>query len=63
MARENPFRPVYRPLKENEEIHIKALKEQAFKLLQLFPFGGDNSVVAEQKLAEAVMWAVKDLTK
>ncbi len=63
MARENPFRPVYRPLKENEEIHITALKEQAFKLLQLFEFGGENYAVANQRLTEAVSWAVRDLSK
>jgi len=59
---QDPFRPKYRELKHSESTTIANLKADAFALLQQFPVGAPNAAIARQKLEEAVMWAVKDIT-
>ena len=66
---ENPFRPVYRELSESEQSRIDSLKEKAFGFLQQLNVdetgkGKDRETsLAITHLEEAIMWAVKSLTK
>ncbi len=62
MAQENPFQPEYRKLKESEEVQIENIKKSAQDLLLFFPVGRRESVYAQARLEEAVMWAVKAVT-
>ena len=62
MAQENPFRPVYRELKNNEQQQIDMIKTKAYELLRLFPVGAAQTPIAQQRLEEAVTWAVKGVT-
>jgi hypothetical protein len=59
------FRPRYRQLTDAEKLHHDLIKETAVSLELLFegvPQGREVSI-AFTKLEEAVMWAVKGLTK
>lgn len=60
----NPFRPVYRTLSPEEQTQLDAVKDKALELYRLFgqlPKGRGASL-AQTKLEESVMWAVKGLT-
>lgn len=63
------FRPQYRELSAEEKERLNSLKTKAFDLLVTFNVdqemkGKDRETsVAITKLEEAVMWAVKGLTK
>ena len=62
MAQENPFRPEYRELKPNEKQQVDMIKTKAQELLRLFPIGVEQTAIAQQRLEEAVTWAVKGVT-
>ncbi len=62
MAKPNPFRPVYRELKVNEQQIVDNIKTKAFELLQMYPVGVRETAIAITKLEESVMWAVKGVT-
>lgn len=63
------FRPAYRELSEAEKERILHLKQQAFQLLLFFNVDSEQkskdreTSIAMTKLEEAVMWAVKSLSK
>ena len=59
------FRPVYRKLTEAESRHAEFIKKQAEELARAFEDmpQGRETALAFTKLEEAVMWAVKGLTK
>lgn len=65
----NIFRPQYRELSAAEKERIDSLKTKAFDLLVTFNVDQDlkgkdrETSLAITKLEEAVMWAVKSLTK
>ena len=69
MSDQNIFRPAYRGLSEEETGRIDSLKTKAFDLLCTFNVDQDmkgkdrETSLAITKLEEAVMWAVKSLTK
>lgn len=63
MARhENLFQTTQRALKPNEITQISMIKTGAEELLRKFPIGTPNATIAQRKLEEAIMWAVKDIT-
>lgn len=63
MRDDNLFRITSRELKPNEKTQIDMIKQGAADLLRKFPIGTNNATVAQRKLEEAVMWAVKDISE
>jgi len=64
----NIFRSVYKELSEEDKKHIEDVKNKASELWHLLPKDGVKGAnreiaVAITKLEEAVMWAVKGMTK
>lgn len=62
MKDDNLFRLTTRELKPNETMQIDMIKRGATDLLRKFPIGSPNATIAQRKLEEAVMWAVKDIS-
>jgi hypothetical protein len=62
MRNDNLFRQTQRALKPNELTQIDMIKNGAQELFQKFPIGTPNATIAQRKLEEAVMWAVKDIS-
>ena len=62
MAQENPFPPLSRERKPNEKQQVDMIKTKAYELLRLFPVGAPQTPLAQQRLEEAVCWAVKGVT-
>lgn len=62
---ENIFRPVYRELTDAEKAHVNDIKEFANHLYIPISLMADSreKSLAITKLEEAVMWAVKGITK
>lgn len=61
----DPFHTVYRELTEVEKNRVEAIKSVATELYTHFAEikDGRETSLAKTKLEEAVMWAVKGLTK
>lgn len=60
---ENRFRPVFRQLTDVEGTLSDEIKDKAEELAQLFDkVGGRYGAIANTKLEEAVMFAVKGVT-
>jgi len=61
---QNPFRPTYRALTDNEKTLHDDIKSKATELLNLFQTvkPGRYRSLGITALEEAVMWAVKELT-
>ena len=68
----NVFRKAYRPLQTHEQVYLDALKDKAQELYDLMEKGpvelpgGRTSrelSLAKINLEQAVMWAVKDVTR
>lgn len=59
------FRPRYRALTDAEKAHHDAIKTKADELGRLFEDmpQGRETALAFTKLEEAIMWAIKGLTK
>lgn len=58
------FRPTYKQLNPVDQLLVDDLKDQAEGLAQLIEkVGGREGALAITKLEEAVMWAVKGITK
>lgn len=66
---ENPFRPVYSELTEQQKLAVDTIKEKAMELFETFHILCEDKVdqrcmaVAKTNLEQAVMWAVKASTK
>lgn len=67
----NVFRKAYRPLNDAEKVYLDALKDKAQELYDLIESGNPTQSVpqsrekslAKTNLEQAVMWAVKDVTR
>ena len=61
---DNPFRPTYRELTEEEATLSNAIKNRAQDLLTLYLRlnSGRYRALAITSLEESVMWAIKELT-
>lgn len=67
----NVFRKQYRPLSDAEKAYLEALKDKAQELYDLIETGNPTQSVpqsrekslAKTNLEQAVMWAVKDVTR
>jgi hypothetical protein len=62
----NPFRKEYKPLDETQKARIEQIKDEAAKLYESFDWAlADQRMIALAKtnLEQAVMWAVKGITK
>ena len=65
---DNPFRPVYKELSEEQKLAVDTIKEKAMELYEalhtLCPDKCDQRMMALAKtnLEQAAMWAVKGLT-
>lgn len=70
-AKINVFRKVYRQLNENEKAYLEALKDKAQELYDLIDMGCPMQEVPRSRekslaftnLEQAIMWAVKDITR
>lgn len=61
----NVVRPIYRELTDDEKSLVNSLKDQAsvlYSTIESIPDGREKSL-AKTKLEEAIMWAVKGVTK
>lgn len=73
----NVFRKQYRPLSDAEKAYLEALKDKAQELYDLLEQGPDGLpgppgtcgrasrelALAKTNLEQAIMWAVKDVTR
>ena len=61
----NTARHQYRTLNEAEKAEMAKVKDMGLDLLEVFEELGDNReiAIARSRLEEAVMWAVKAITK
>jgi hypothetical protein len=67
----NIFRKQYRPLSDAEKAYLEALKDKAQELYDLIETGNPTQSVppsrekalAKTNLEQAIMWAVKDVTR
>ena len=59
----NIVRHQYRVLSEEEKAKMLAVKDAGLAFLELIGGGSRELSIAATKIEEAVMWAVKDITK
>lgn len=64
----NVFRHEYKVLTNEEKVHMKAIKDKGLEFYSLISSRFDGrpdreSRIAQERVEEAVMWAVKSLTK
>lgn len=66
----NVFRKAYRPLNDDEKAYLEALKNKAQELYDLISLYREHDVMhsretalAQERLEESIMWAVKDVTR
>lgn len=61
----NTMRHAYRVLSEQEKARMQAIKDKGLELFQLLSLVGESRElsIAKTKTEEAVMWAVKHITR
>lgn len=64
-TKNNVMRHEYRELSEAEKGHMKTVKDMGLEMIEYLELIGDSRELslAKTKVEEAVMWAVKDITR